>query len=118
MVINNASAPPLNVTFSSAGSLDLDRSIASYLWNFGDGATSASANPQHTYTVRGNYVATLTVTDNLGASTSNTVAIEVTAPNQNPVAKFIVTPPACLANAPRVRELRFSSNQKTRKSKL
>jgi PKD repeat protein len=84
---------PLSVTFSSAGSLDLDGTIASYLWNFDDGATSTSANPQHTYTMPGNYVATLTVTDNLGASTSNTVAIEVTAPNQTPVAKFVVTPP-------------------------
>lgn len=83
---------PLTVTFSSAGSLDLDGTIASYLWDFGDGATSTSANPQHTYSLPGNYVATLTVTDNLGAGTSNTVAIEVTAPNQNPVAKF-VTPP-------------------------
>ncbi len=84
---------PLNVTFSSAGSTDLDGTIASYAWDFGDGATSKAANPQHTYTLAGNYVATLTVTDNLGTSTSNTVALEATAPNQNPVAKFIMTPP-------------------------
>jgi PKD repeat protein len=84
---------PLTVSFSSPGTLDLDGTIASYLWNFDDGATSTSPNPQHTYTVPGKYVANLTVTDNLGASTSNTAAIEVTAPNQNPVAKFIVTPP-------------------------
>jgi PKD repeat protein len=83
---------PLTVNFSSAGSTDLDGSIVSYLWNFDDGATSTSANPQHTYTVPGKYVATLTVTDNLGVSTSNTVALEITAPNQNPVAKFTFTP--------------------------
>jgi PKD repeat protein len=81
------------VTFSSAGSTDLDGTIASYAWNFGDGTTSTSANPQHTYTLAGDYVVTLTVTDNLGTSTVNTVPVEVTAPNQNPVAKFIVTPP-------------------------
>ncbi|HEX4668063.1 MAG TPA: PKD domain-containing protein [Chthoniobacterales bacterium] len=84
---------PLSVNFSSAGSTDLDGSIASYFWDFGDGATSTSANPQHTYTAPGEYVATLTVTDNLGVSTTNTAAVEVMAPNQNPVAKFVVTPP-------------------------
>lgn len=84
---------PLSVIFSSAGSTDLDGTIASYAWDFGDGTTSSSPNPQHTYTSAGNYVAILTVTDNFGTSTSNTVALEVTAPNQKPVAKFIMTPP-------------------------
>jgi len=84
---------PLAVNFSSTGSTDLDGSIASYFWDFGDGATSTSQNPQHTYTVPGKYVATLTVTDNLGETTSDTVSIEATAPNLLPVAKFIVTPP-------------------------
>jgi len=84
---------PLEVSFDSTGTTDLDGTIASYLWDFGDGATSTAQNPQHTYTVPGKYVATLTVTDNLGAKTSDTVAIEATAPNQQPVAKFIVTPP-------------------------
>jgi len=84
---------PLLVTFSSTGSTDLDGSIASYFWDFGDGSTSTSQNPQHTYTVPGKYVATLTVTDNLGEVTSDTVAIDAMAPNLIPVAKFIVTPP-------------------------
>ena len=77
---------PLAVTFSSAGSSDPDGSIASYLWEFGDGGTSTTANPSHTYSVPGQYVALLTVTDNLGASTRNTVQIDATAPNQLPVA--------------------------------
>ncbi len=84
---------PLAVTFSSVGSTDLDGSIASYAWDFGDGATSTNANPQHTYTAAGKYVVTLTVTDNLGVSTTNTVSLDVTAPNILPIAKFIVTPP-------------------------
>src|SRR5262249_38219858 len=50
---------PLNVTFSSAGSSDLDGIVSSYKWDFGDGAKSSSPNPQHTYTVPGKYVATL-----------------------------------------------------------
>ena len=71
---------------------DLDGSVASYLWDFGDGTTSTAPNPQHTYNTAGKYVATLKVTDNAGATTTNTVALEITAPNLNPVAKFTFTP--------------------------
>lgn len=35
---------------------------ATYLWAFGDGATSTLTNPSHTYTVPGSYVAVLTAT--------------------------------------------------------
>jgi len=84
---------PLTVTFDSTGTTDLDGTIGSYLWDFGDGATSTSQNPEHTYTVAGKYVVTLTVTDNLGVKSTDTVSVEATAPNIAPVAKFIVTPP-------------------------
>lgn len=77
---------PLAVSFSSAGSGDPDGSIASYLWEFGDEASSTAPNPSHTYTVPGQYVALLTVADNQGASTRNTVQVDATAPNQLPVA--------------------------------
>lgn len=40
--------------------------IASYLWNFGDGSTSTSVSPSHTYITSGTYYVTLTVTDNNG----------------------------------------------------
>jgi PKD repeat protein len=77
---------PLVVAFSSAGSTDLDGTITSYSWNFGDGSpTSAAANPSHTFAAPGSYTATLTVTDNLGATDDHTVAIEAT-PNLAPVA--------------------------------
>jgi PKD repeat protein len=71
-------AAPLTVTFSSAGSFDPGGSIASYLWNFGDGTTSAAANPSHTYTSAGTYTARLTVTDNAGSTASASVTITVT----------------------------------------
>ena len=54
---------PLTVTFSSAGSLDPEGSILTYEWAFGDGNASDSANPSHTYTEPGDYVATLVVLD-------------------------------------------------------
>lgn len=77
---------PLTISFSSAGSTDLDGSIASYLWDFGDGATSTSANPAHAYTTAGPFVATLTVTDNGGAQSTQAILVKAVAPNQLPVA--------------------------------
>ena len=41
---------PLSVSFSSAGSSNPGGGALSYLWDFGDGATSTAANPSHTYT--------------------------------------------------------------------
>jgi serralysin len=83
--VANASATPtsgtapLAVNFSSVGSTDSDGSIASYSWNFGNGATSSAANPTYTYNQAGTYTATLTVTDNLGATGTDTVVVTVTA---------------------------------------
>ncbi|HYQ73186.1 MAG TPA: PKD domain-containing protein, partial [Gammaproteobacteria bacterium] len=45
--------------------------ITSYAWSFGDGGTSTQANPGHTYTSAGDFNVTLTVTDNDGASHSD-----------------------------------------------
>jgi PKD repeat protein len=66
---------PLTVNFSSAGSNDPDGTIASYSWNFGDGTSSNQANPSHTYNNAGSYTATLTVTDNNGATGSSSIVI-------------------------------------------
>jgi len=82
---------PLSVDFSSAGSADPDGTIAGYLWQFGDATpNSTDANPNHVYTAAGNYTATLTVTDNGGATGSTTVAVTVTGPGN--------TPPHAVAN--------------------
>ena len=45
-----------------------DGSVTAWAWDFGDGGTSAVANPQHTYAAAGTYNVTLTTTDNLGAT--------------------------------------------------
>jgi PKD repeat protein len=66
-----------NISFSSAGSNDSDGTVASYLWNFGDGATSQLQNPTHAYATAGTYTATLTVTDNSGASSSDAATVTV-----------------------------------------
>jgi glucose/arabinose dehydrogenase/PKD repeat protein len=68
---------PLNVAFSSAGSSDPEGQPLSYSWNFGDGATSTSANPSHTYTSTGTYQVRLTVSDGVNSSTSPPIQISV-----------------------------------------
>ncbi|VXB02779.1 PKD domain-containing protein [Maribacter litoralis] len=74
---------PLTVNFSSSGSGDSDGDIILYEWDFGDGSTSTEANPTHTYTVQGNFVSVLTVTDDEGAKDTASVGITVNAPVDN-----------------------------------
>jgi PKD repeat protein len=71
----NPNAP---ITFSSAGSADPDGSIASYSWDFGDGSPpSTQPNPSHAYASAGSFTATLTVTDNQGATGTDTAPVTV-----------------------------------------
>ncbi|HKQ61775.1 MAG TPA: PKD domain-containing protein [Candidatus Polarisedimenticolaceae bacterium] len=77
---------PITIDFSSAGSSDPDGAVAAYAWDFGDGASSASARPSHQYAVGGPYVATLTVTDDRGAQSLQQVLVKAVEPNQRPVA--------------------------------
>src|SRR5439155_1358509 len=56
-----------------------DGAIASYQWNFGDGATGSGVSASHTYSIAGSYAALLTVTDNLGATGTTSIGITVSA---------------------------------------
>ena len=59
------------VDFDGTLSNDNDGTIVSYVWDFGDGNMGMGSTPSHTYTLAGTYVATLTVTDDLGAQDSD-----------------------------------------------
>src|SRR5262249_820883 len=58
-------------------SYDPDGSIASYQWNCGDGATGSGSTFTHVYQTPGSYTATLTVTDNRGATSSTSALVAV-----------------------------------------
>ena len=82
-----SSAKALVASFDGSGSSDADGTIASYAWDFGDGATGTGAKPDHTYATAGDYTVALTVTDNDGAT--DTVTKTVTASsNAKPTAAF------------------------------
>jgi len=70
---------PLQVSFDGSASSDMDGTIVSYHWDFGDGASQTGALVEHLYDLPGMYTATLTVTDDLGATDSAGVSIEVLA---------------------------------------
>jgi PKD repeat protein len=76
---DQTAAPGAVVSFSGAGSADPDGTIASYTWSFGDGATGSGVTTNHAYATAGTYTARLTVTDNLGATGTDTATITVAA---------------------------------------
>lgn len=61
--------------------------ITSLLWNFGDGTTSAEADPCHVYSAVGDYHVTLTVFTPCG----DAVASELLAVRQRPVCSIVAT---------------------------
>ncbi|MBN1275003.1 PKD domain-containing protein, partial [Candidatus Woesearchaeota archaeon] len=62
-------------------SSDSDGSVVSYYWSFGDGSSSSSKNPAHTYTSPGAYTVRLTVTDDDGLTDTEQKTIMVTKPD-------------------------------------
>lgn len=72
------------VSFDGSSSLDLDGTIVSYDWDFGDGNTTAGASPTHTYAGEGIYTVTLTVTDDGGLTDTATTTVDVTISSNAP----------------------------------
>jgi PKD repeat protein len=78
----------LTANFTDTSS-DSDGNVVGWEWNFGDGATSTTQNPSHTYTTGGTYTVSLQVTDDDGATGSTSKSVTVTEQqNQPPTAGF------------------------------
>ena len=66
-----------------------DGIVSAWSWDFGDGApVSTAQNPGHTYAIAGTYAVNLTVTDDDGATDSDTQNVSVSVP---PVGDFTLT---------------------------
>lgn len=74
-----------DVTFISA-SYDVDGTIASMIWNFGDGTSGEGSQVRHRYSSMGSFTVRMTVMDDDGASSSATAVVSVV--NSRPVATF------------------------------
>jgi PKD repeat protein len=71
-------------------STDLDGTVESWAWEFGDGGTSTARHPTHIYLGPGTYPVKLTVTDEDGATGTATtdVVVGTATPGTAPVALF------------------------------
>lgn len=99
--VGNSNNPP-SASFSSActdlicgfdgtASTDSDGSIASYDWAYGDGATGAGLTNGHTYATGATYSVVLTVTDNVGATSSSSQDLVVSAGSAAPDGQALFT---------------------------
>lgn len=79
---------PLSVAFS-----DLSTGApSSWLWDFGDGGTSASQNPTHEYADAGTYTVSLTARNAGGQDTTTNTSYVTVSPPALPVADFTGAP--------------------------
>ena len=84
--VYSPSEPEINeiVNFDASGSYDLDGSIEEYEWDFGDSLTGTGQKVAHSYSDNNTYTATLTVTDDDGATDSTSRNVTVAGPNVPP----------------------------------
>jgi PKD repeat protein len=97
---------PLLVEFDARLTADIDGEVVLYAWDFGDGTTGSGERISHTYDPKAttNYPATLTATDDDGASSSMTaivsVHVEEVIPIDGPTAELTATAPQTVYESP------------------
>ncbi len=74
---DNLNTMTYNVSFKATPRISLGGVITAYLWDFGDGTTSALANPNHTYASAGVYDVSLTLFSNVFGSNKVTNQLKV-----------------------------------------
>ncbi|HXD84562.1 MAG TPA: pre-peptidase C-terminal domain-containing protein [Rudaea sp.] len=88
----------LTATFTDS-STDSGGTIGSHSWTFGDGATSTTTNPSHTYAAAGTYSVTETVKDSVsGTTNSKTASVTVASAGGTPTANFSFVTNGLVAN--------------------
>src|SRR5688572_16606607 len=80
----------VQVALDGTGSMDADGEIVIARWTFGDGAEADGLVATHVYQLAGSYVATLTLTDDDRAVSTDEVIVQVGVPGLT--ARAVVTP--------------------------
>lgn len=75
----------LECDVDGSASSDPDGTVASYAWEFGDGATATGETATHMYSEAGTYTVSLTVTDDDGATDTTTREVTVAEAGGDPV---------------------------------
>jgi len=65
------------IDFGPVRAYDIETSLRSILWDFGDGTTSGLLEPQHIYQKGGSYLATLVLSDDGDATVTKTRTVKV-----------------------------------------
>ncbi|AWW31180.1 hypothetical protein DN752_14175 [Echinicola strongylocentroti] len=87
--------PPMaNYTFEDEGLTlnftNTSENVATYAWDFGDGATSTEESPSHTYAAAGTYTVVLTATDEEGVVVMSSQEITVEVPIDTSLYSIVV----------------------------
>lgn len=75
------------IVFSAADSYDEDGTIVSFIWDFGDGTTGNGETIEHLYESTGTYLVTLTVVDEDGAQSNDTITVRITDQTSTPISE-------------------------------
>jgi PKD repeat protein len=82
---------PLTVSFTDTSAAN-GAPIKTWVWDFGDGGSSAVQHPSHTYTVAGTYAVSLTVKNAAGSGTTGAPQNISVTNGASPAASFTATP--------------------------
>ncbi len=105
--VNKATACELeNFAFTDLSTAG-DAAITTYFWDFGDGGSSATQNPQHGYTVPGNKTVSLRVTDANGCESFGQKVNVLTVDPKPDLAFTADKPASCIVP----HTVNFSNNQ-------